>query len=100
MKSLCDTCHKPGACCRAFAVLTTELGLPGPARSATISEVSAVMPDHPFKIKLISHGTPIWDCLALTKEGRCGIYERRPKLCRDFEAGVDQLCVMRKTDGT
>ncbi len=31
-------------------------------------------------------------CKYLTKEGRCGIYEERPNVCRDF--APDEICVL------
>ena len=35
----------------------------------------------------------VFSCDALQTDGRCGIYETRPKLCRDFKPGSDPLCV-------
>lgn len=35
----------------------------------------------------------LW-CPNLTREGRCGDYENRPRLCRSFQAGSDPLCIM------
>jgi Fe-S-cluster containining protein len=34
-----------------------------------------------------------WSCTQLQKDGRCGIYEDRPQLCRTYAAGSDPLCV-------
>jgi Fe-S-cluster containining protein len=36
-----------------------------------------------------------WWCPKLTRDGRCGDYENRPKLCRDYQAGDDRLCALR-----
>jgi Fe-S-cluster containining protein len=40
------------------------------------------------------YGTVHWACTRITPEGRCGDYENRPQLCRDYQAGSDPLCVM------
>ena len=37
-------------------------------------------------------GWKLW-CVNLTSEGRCGDYDHRPALCRDFEPGQNSLCV-------
>jgi Fe-S-cluster containining protein len=29
-------------------------------------------------------------CIALTKDGKCGIYEKRPQVCREFEVGCSR----------
>lgn len=34
-------------------------------------------------------------CIALTEDGRCSIYERRPTVCRDFEFGSDRCLDMQ-----
>jgi Fe-S-cluster containining protein len=38
-----------------------------------------------------------YDCPNLTPDGRCGIYETRPNLCRIFVPGTDPLCVFGRT---
>jgi Fe-S-cluster containining protein len=32
-------------------------------------------------------------CTQLQRDGRCGIYDGRPQVCRDFREGSDPLCV-------
>ena len=34
-----------------------------------------------------------WRCTELTADGRCGIYENRPRACQVFEPASDPLCV-------
>jgi Fe-S-cluster containining protein len=41
--------------------------------------------------------TVSYDCPNLTAAGRCGIYETRPKLCRIFVPGTNELCVFGRT---
>lgn len=40
------------------------------------------------------YGSLIWSSPNVSDAGRCGIYETRPDLCRQYEAGSDRLCVM------
>jgi Fe-S-cluster containining protein len=36
-----------------------------------------------------------FNCTALDKQsGRCKVYDRRPDLCRRYEAGSDALCAL------
>ena len=39
------------------------------------------------------YGYVTFNCVNLTKDGRCGDYENRPWLCRVFEPGEGPLCV-------
>ena len=72
--SKCDKC--PGACCRYIKI-----------------GVQPMTPDRERWARL--HGVVIegdrWAvpaaCLELTPAGKCGIYEQRPEVCREFEAG-------------
>lgn len=38
-------------------------------------------------------GVAMFNCPELLPNGRCGIYENRPELCRKFEEGSEPLCV-------
>lgn len=95
--SLCDVCLNPGACCRDFIV------------SSFGGETGKARPQEPMSLEKAEHlvlsmGLPftpsrqqdggIWrfSCLALQHDGRCGIYEDRPGLCRSYVAGSDGLC--------
>ena len=45
----------------------------------------------PVDMHWFTDGTYLWfDCQHLTDEGKCGIYDDRPDLCRDFECSVLQ----------
>jgi hypothetical protein len=75
----CDVCR--GACCESFKLPPDALGLMG-----------VLAPEDARWLTL--HATPFpgylrfeCRCTKLTKEGACGIYADRPRLCRDFRAG-------------
>lgn len=100
--SACDTCPKPGACCRGFHL--------------------PLYADHPLKILVLMAANwlpylPVdsryelfeldnenwatdkrrdytYNCPALGHDGRCTIYEDRPDICRRYQPGQDQLCVV------
>ena len=92
---LCETCKSPGACCKRMFLN----GGPGPFHmhepmSRENAEHAAHRLDIPF---LPSHqkedGTWEWSCTQLLDNGRCGIYEERPNVCRIYEAGSSPLCI-------
>lgn len=102
--SLCDRCYMPGACCR-------HLIFSRPGRGSETFwldgsedlQLASIIGPHPFKVAEvlsrdsgldgIEYGSVRWSCRNLTDSGRCGDYDNRPALCRDFEAGSDALCV-------
>jgi len=108
--SLCDHCYAPGQCCKSMSLsnesgpLTTwagdgeaerqmaEYGLPfvpldEPSWEGKITDEAS----EDFGRDYVQHR---WRCTKLTADGRCSIYDDRPKLCREFEAGVsNMLCV-------
>lgn len=104
---LCQICPKPGRCCSGF-ILSNDQG------SITVWAESweANAADYPK-----AHGLPFrparregsyWTpsfgeytivrfaCEHLTSEGRCGIYDTRPEVCRRFVPGESTLCVFGK----
>lgn len=115
--TLCDTCPKPGNCCKKLnltSVPTTEGGsreqqrfwvdeLPGAANEWAAS--------HNLPFEFVEeqqrwkdengreYATVYFGCPKLGTDGRCTIYENRPVLCRKYQAGDDALCVFNK-DGT
>ena len=103
--SACDTCTKPGACCQDF-VLSGRGGAFMFSEDNWRIEGDNLMEKHelPFIPLRIDTKSPKADregmvgvrfsCTQVTPEGRCGIYDARPQLCRDYEAGSDKLCVM------
>lgn len=112
--SLCDTCKQPGACCNDMVLhdargsLTVWEG--DDWREQAAATIENRLPGAPFiPIRLVraegarrdtaapegrEYGTVRWGCRNITPEGRCGDYENRPQLCRNYEAGSDPLCVM------
>lgn len=44
-------------------------------------------------LRQLEDGRWTWECTQLQPNGRCGIYENRPQLCRDFAPGEGPLCV-------
>lgn len=106
---LCDTCKQPGACCRDIPIYVGRswgnfFPRDWPERAA--AELAQKLPGHPFiplRLEIFPedqiigtdpYGAGRWSCSNLTPEGRCGDYENRPELCRNYEAGSDRLCVM------
>lgn len=110
--SLCDTCAKPGACCNDLVLTGSRWAGTVWAdgwREQALEKVDSVIPGHPFiplRLRLAEgadrdpaagdapYGTVHWACKLIQPDGRCGDYESRPRLCRDYEAGSDRLCVM------
>jgi Fe-S-cluster containining protein len=101
--SLCDRCFSPGACCKDIPLIT-----PGLAKLDTVEEANdfistireaewgdpTTAPEMPFKAKFKDeNGVWRWSCPALQRDGRCGIYESRPHVCRKFEPASDAICV-------
>jgi Fe-S-cluster containining protein len=105
--SLCDRCYAPGYCCRRFQLFVNH----GDEKTFWIADgLGAVhdwlrennLPFLPLRINEVVHDRKtdldyaswFYTCPALKSDGRCGRYERRPELCRSFEAGGDSaLCV-------
>lgn len=102
--SICESCTAPGICCRKFP-LTGERGefsvwADEDPVAALENAIGAAMPFEPLEVhrSYESDGrryqTWWWSCPHVSAEGRCGIYDDRPKTCRVFAAGEDALCVM------
>ena len=102
----CDACPKPARCCAGFE-LNSERLLAKAAPTALHAMVALqrfvqphvdgsarALPFLPFSIG--SNGLWRWWCPEATRAGRCGIYESRPTLCANFNAGSDPLCVMHR----
>lgn len=112
--SLCDRCSSPGSCCKRIPINGE-----GDDNHFTVWHVIDPVEDlaerggaayarHPFR-PLEPRGTWIdpatgaafsswlWSCVNLTPSGRCGDYENRPPLCRDYAPAQDSLCAMHPT---
>lgn len=92
----CDTCRKPGACCRGFllnrwfnaATWRTDA-------AAFCNEFGfSFVPVRALEGRAQEDGTlpVLFDCKLLDEDGRCTDYENRPQLCRVYEPGADALC--------
>lgn len=88
---LCDACISPGACCKRLVISGGGLELPMSHEKAEHLIMHHRQPFRPSAQR--ESGVWEWTCYQLQPDGRCGIYETRPQLCRDFKPGEDPLCV-------
>jgi len=101
--STCDNCLVPGYCCRSFSLFRE-----GDEKTFWVDDQESIQlflkdEELPFLVnKEIGrwenkegreYATYSFRCPHLEDNGRCGIYEDRPKTCRIFEAGANPLCV-------
>lgn len=89
----CDTCSKPGHCCKGFGLNTSNndpLGISMELMQNGLTMFELVQTVEPQEGQRIKH---LFRCTMLEPDGRCGIYESRPKLCRDYKPGSDPMCV-------
>ena len=108
--SMCDRCFAPGQCCRDLVLsrqdghVVTSWADTDPAQSLADSigphwfePVSVwgewTVPEGADEDAGRTYRAHRWGCRALGPGGRCTVYDERPRLCRDFEAGSDPLCV-------
>lgn len=102
----CDLCIDPGACCRAFPLNHYfELGATLEAIRKLLVEKNLAMFRPLRRYREWSSDGKWWEqwlfrCTKLKPNGRCGIYDTRPNLCRTYEPGCDGMCVhMRLPNG-
>lgn len=92
--SLCDVCMSPGACCKRLVLSHVGTGDGLGPMSREKAEHYVMGKGLPFQPGFQREdGIWVWWCPELKPDGRCGIYEDRPQLCRDFAPGSDALCV-------
>lgn len=93
--SMCDTCLEPGRCCKRIFLSggldPHFLQLPMSYERAEHAALASGLPFVPGQ--QLPDGRWQWSCYQLQADGRCGIYENRPQLCRDYKPGSDPLCV-------
>lgn len=79
-----NPCFGCGLCCRHFRVSFYHGELDTQPGGCVPAELTA--PVTPFRtcMKGTEHGGG--RCVALQDDGRCGIYEKRPSVCREFPA--------------
>lgn len=84
----------PGACCRMMHLTGSEDRISIGPMSRERAEHMALRFALPFIPALqLESGEWLWACTQLQADGRCGIYESRPELCRNYVEGSDPLCV-------
>ncbi len=123
----CDRCVDPGHCCRAFP-LTMRVPI-GSSKEAVDRQMRASLeaseeplgwgiyalyqghvPYEPLRrLKIGGYGsnpddqtieTWLFKCNALQPDGRCGVWAKRPYVCKIYDPGCDHMCVhMRGKDG-
>lgn len=118
-KSACDTCPKPGVCCKEF-ILNRYFDIARPIQDQweeTQSAQTRRLPFYPIrevktsaggKIRFNPDGTKsengtesiwIFGCKNISPSGRCMDYENRPSTCRVFEPSSNALCALHPDHG-
>lgn len=105
---LCDVCKDPGHCCKRFTIhrengTITYWKRNGTALDVLVDMAMRFLPFLPeasageWNAPEAEGGEPYvawWvKCPDLLPTGRCGNYEFRPQLCRDFAPASSPLCV-------
>lgn len=105
-QSFCAICPDPGHCCRKFYFHRTywkDEGLDAAQSELNSWNSPFIIKDwQPQTFKADSgreYAGVICSCSKVTAEGRCSIYENRPRTCRVFAAGSDPLCVFSSMSG-
>lgn len=108
--SLCDKCFDPGRCCKHLKFYSggevtfwLEEVMPIDEQLRNQMHPEDKGRPQPFAVKSIDsiyenaegqkYAYMTFQCTRLLPDGRCGIYDQRPWLCRQFPEGEDQLCV-------
>jgi len=106
----CDSCRDPGHCCRSFHIprhfkpeQTREeirellrKGLDGFERKCESVPFEPLIRSNLYGEEGATEPYSVtwsFSCPMLKTDGRCGIYEDRPQVCRNYEAGTDQICI-------
>lgn len=102
----CDLCVAPGTCCKAFP-LNEYFPL-----GSTLEAIKKWLHEHNVDMFRPLRRYRTWasqgewfeqwqfSCTKLLSNGRCGIYNNRPPVCRHYEPGSDDMCVhMRLPNG-
>ena len=114
--SACDSCPKPGACCKAFGLwdLGTFWVDEGNAPPQAALDSRRDSEDHPYPFKALAPVAAnqykdddgrhfahwVFTCPKLNAAtGRCSDYDNRPDTCRDYEPESDGLCALSSNYG-
>lgn len=100
-------CPSIGACCRRLALWSSGQAWPNTEDPVEAQKQIDTWGETGLPFEIIERadeyggltgeptGFKVWlvGCKMVMSDGMCGIYEHRPKLCRDFRPGADPLCV-------
>jgi len=87
MTEPCLSCEK--CCCRVgFIVEIFET-------DEIFNDESLVWQNKNMRKTIKSNGDG-YTCIALKENGECNIYHKRPRVCREFEAGGERCVALRK----
>jgi len=89
-KSKCDDCG--GACCQNVAILVGKM-----------TQDQIAWAEMRGTVETNQRGVSLWRlpvrCRKLDYRGRCMIYQDRPNVCREFEAGGERCKAARAAEG-
>ena len=77
-------CKKRGVCCKNIAIYLSNGFWEYPLLKAIAKGWYLFVYNFSFKGQEPDHKIILFKCNYLTKEGTCGIYKRRPFICRNF----------------
>ena len=75
-------CQQTGACCQAIGMEFPRFMEKRPKRLKFFIRWHFLR--YNFQFLGLSHNMLVYECLYLTKDKKCGIHWRKPKLCRDY----------------
>lgn len=92
-----EHCPKPGYCCREFSIDVKGFGILGEHDSQDLLDYIKEK-QLPFVLSRYDEEFGAWrvTCPKLNANGRCDIYNQRPKICRDYQPQQDSLCCIPK----
>jgi hypothetical protein len=79
-------CKKRGVCCQNIAIYLSDGFWQYPFLKALATWWYTFVYNFSFKGNEAAHRVIIFKCNYLQKDGSCGIYRRRPFICRNFPA--------------
>ena len=94
--SLCDSCPKPGICCKKFVL---DISNPPWAFTNVDNKLTVLKRLKQYNLPFVPIGKSkykwVFSCPKL-KYRRCSIYLNRPLLCKKYKAGTGSLCIQSK----